>query len=100
MDKTFSAVEGRSVDILCGAAGNPTPLISWYKNGLKILPSNGSVAGNIKIMDENMRLRIDPVLETDFGVYKCVARNILGEDSKQGVLFVRSEYFTLSLIAA
>ncbi|XP_057296957.1 contactin-2-like [Hydractinia symbiolongicarpus] len=91
MDKEFSAVEGRSVDILCGATGKPTPLISWYKNGVKILPSNGSGSGNIKILAGNMQLRIDPVTATDFGVYKCVTRNSLGEDSKQGLLMVHSE---------
>ncbi|XP_057296789.1 hemicentin-1-like [Hydractinia symbiolongicarpus] len=91
MDKEFSVVEGRSVDIVCGAAGNPTPLISWYKDGVKIVPKNGSAAGNIEIIAWNTWLRIDPVLETDFGVYKCVARNSLGEDSKEGVLLVHSE---------
>lgn len=91
MDKEFSVVEGRSLDILCGAAGHPTPLISWYRDGVKVLPSSGSTAGNIKIMDGDMRLRIDPVLGTDSGVYKCAARNSLGEDSKEGVLIVHSE---------
>ncbi|XP_057297119.1 follistatin-related protein 4-like [Hydractinia symbiolongicarpus] len=70
---------------------SPTPLISWYKDGVKVLPSSGSAAGNIMILSGNMRLRIVPVRTTDVGVYKCVARNSLGEDSKEGVLLVHRE---------
>ncbi|XP_065599491.1 neuronal cell adhesion molecule isoform X1 [Cyrtonyx montezumae] len=71
---TSNKVELRGNVLLleCIAAGLPTPVIRWIKEGGE-LPANRTFFENYK-----KTLKIIDVSEADSGNYKCIARNILG----------------------
>ncbi|XP_071279722.1 neuronal cell adhesion molecule isoform X18 [Agelaius tricolor] len=71
---TSTKVELRGNVLLleCIAAGLPTPVIHWIKEGGE-LPANRTFFENFK-----KTLKIIDVSEADSGNYKCIARNALG----------------------
>ncbi|NXL50201.1 NRCAM protein, partial [Podilymbus podiceps] len=71
---TSTKVELRGSVLLleCIAAGLPTPVIRWIKEGGE-LPANRTFLENFK-----KTLKIIDVSEADSGNYKCIARNRLG----------------------
>ncbi|XP_075285623.1 neuronal cell adhesion molecule isoform X16 [Opisthocomus hoazin] len=71
---TSTKVELRGNVLLleCIAAGIPTPVIRWIKEGGE-LPANRTFFENFK-----KTLKIIDVSEADSGNYKCIARNTLG----------------------
>ncbi|XP_072187152.1 neuronal cell adhesion molecule isoform X36 [Excalfactoria chinensis] len=71
---TSNKVELRGNVLLleCIAAGLPTPVIRWIKEGGE-LPANRTFFENFK-----KTLKIVDVSEADTGNYKCIARNALG----------------------
>ncbi|XP_010293009.1 PREDICTED: neuronal cell adhesion molecule isoform X5 [Phaethon lepturus] len=71
---TSTKVELRGNVLLleCIAAGLPTPVIRWIKEGGE-LPANRTFFENFK-----KTLKIIDVSEADSGNYKCIARNVLG----------------------
>ncbi|XP_054255345.1 neuronal cell adhesion molecule isoform X28 [Indicator indicator] len=71
---TSTKVELRGNVLLleCIAAGLPTPVIRWIKEGGE-LPANRTFFENFK-----KTLKIIDVSEADSGNYKCIARNRLG----------------------
>ncbi|XP_063252731.1 neuronal cell adhesion molecule isoform X20 [Prinia subflava] len=71
---TSTKVELRGNVLLleCIAAGLPTPVIRWIKEGGE-LPANRTFFENFK-----KTLKIIDVSEADSGNYKCIARNTLG----------------------
>ncbi|XP_030325485.1 neuronal cell adhesion molecule isoform X24 [Calypte anna] len=71
---TSTKVELRGNVLLleCIAAGLPTPVIRWIKEGGE-LPANRTFFENFK-----KTLKITDVSEADSGNYKCIARNTLG----------------------
>ncbi|KAL9970483.1 hypothetical protein ACROYT_G022865 [Oculina patagonica] len=75
--------ESNTVVLFCSAAGNPAPQVSWSRVSGS-LPSN-----RIKLMSHGL-LQITNVRLEDAGNYKCLARNILGEDEKAANLVVQS----------
>ena len=67
------SVRDRQVLFRCLATGNPTPTISWRKNGKPLKPDTRHV------MSESGALSIfDPKFD-DEGNYECVAENSAGE---------------------
>ncbi|XP_054706808.1 fibroblast growth factor receptor 3-like [Uloborus diversus] len=62
---------GSTVALKCQADGNPTPTITWKKNGLLLQKS-----GHIRF--QKWALKIDQVTIQDQGVYTCLVSNILG----------------------
>ncbi|XP_017673339.1 PREDICTED: neuronal cell adhesion molecule isoform X19 [Lepidothrix coronata] len=71
---TSTKVELRGNVLLleCIAAGLPTPVIRWIKEGGE-LPANRTFFENFK-----KTLKIIDVSEADSGNYKCIARNTMG----------------------
>ncbi|XP_075600665.1 neuronal cell adhesion molecule isoform X14 [Balearica regulorum gibbericeps] len=65
-------LRGNVLLLECIAAGLPTPVIRWIKEGGE-LPANRTFFENFK-----KTLKIIDVSEADSGNYKCIARNILG----------------------
>ncbi|XP_032855894.1 neuronal cell adhesion molecule isoform X33 [Tyto alba] len=65
-------LRGNVLFLECIAAGLPTPVIRWIKEGGE-LPANRTFFENFK-----KTLKIIDVSEADSGNYKCIARNILG----------------------
>ncbi|XP_025894725.1 neuronal cell adhesion molecule isoform X15 [Nothoprocta perdicaria] len=65
-------LRGNVLSLECIAAGLPTPVIRWIKEGGE-LPANRTFFENFK-----KTLKIIDVSEADSGNYKCIARNTLG----------------------
>ncbi|XP_016120314.1 basement membrane-specific heparan sulfate proteoglycan core protein-like, partial [Sinocyclocheilus grahami] len=72
---------GNSVEFECHAIGDPEPTVRWSKMGVS-LPDHVEIRGNI--------LRIDHVVESDSGQYRCTATNNVGSEYNQVVLNIQS----------
>ena len=66
--------KGGHVTLSCDVKGNPSPSISWTKNGIVIATGDDS---RIRFTEQNRKLTIMNVSKADSGEYRCVARNIL-----------------------
>ncbi|XP_022805447.1 uncharacterized protein LOC111342612 isoform X2 [Stylophora pistillata] len=75
--------ETNTASLLCSASANPAAQISWSK-------TDGSLPNNRTIVTFNGLMQISNVLLEDSGTYKCVAKNILGEDEKVSSVVVHS----------
>ena len=62
--------EKQNVTLPCKAAGFPSPLITWYKDG-------NIIAGEKKHFNKR-NLEILNILYEDHGIYTCTAENLLG----------------------
>uniref|UniRef100_A0A672R5U5 Peroxidasin n=1 Tax=Sinocyclocheilus grahami TaxID=75366 RepID=A0A672R5U5_SINGR len=74
---------GSDVQIPCSAQGEPTPIITWSKDGVQITES-----GKFHISPDGY-LEVHDVGLADGGRYECVARNSIGYSSSSMVLTVQ-----------
>ncbi|CAN0028370.1 peroxidasin homolog isoform X1 [Lampetra fluviatilis] len=77
-----ASVAGRDVQILCSAQGEPTPIITWSKDGVQLTES-----GKFHLTAEGF-LTIRDVGPADQGRYECIARNSIGHASTNMLLTV------------
>ncbi|XP_022785485.1 roundabout homolog 1-like [Stylophora pistillata] len=76
--------ETKTASFQCSVSGNPAAQIFWSK-------VNGSFPGNrTKVRSDGLMQFIGVRME-DAGEYRCMARNILGEDEKAASLVVQSK---------
>lgn len=68
------ATSGENINIICLVTGNPTPYVTWQHNGVTI--SKGPI------------LHLTNVTQGMAGDYSCVARNLIGEQTKTTALKV------------
>uniref|UniRef100_F6QD70 Hemicentin 2 n=1 Tax=Ornithorhynchus anatinus TaxID=9258 RepID=F6QD70_ORNAN len=68
------AVAGQPLALACTARGHPEPTLTWHRDGLPLVESNGTW-----IRDEGQTLRLENVLETAGGLYSCLAKSPAGE---------------------
>lgn len=87
INQMVRAAIGSDVILGCRVEASPRPLTSWIRNDGVILLSNKKyeLTEEFESYRIDMQLTIKNLDENDFGPYKCVARNMLGE--KEG--FVR-----------
>ena len=81
--------EGQSLSLICKAAGQPTPTVTWRK-AFSQLPKEKTtvVAGNLNIVN---------IAKADGGTYECAVKNLLGQDSAVAQVVVIDELkFTLT----
>ncbi|XP_037685168.1 fibroblast growth factor receptor 3 isoform X8 [Choloepus didactylus] len=77
MDKKLLAVPAaNTVRFRCPAAGNPTPSISWLKNGREFRGEHR--IGGIKLRHQQWSLVMESVVPSDRGNYTCVVENKFG----------------------
>ncbi|CAH0757133.1 unnamed protein product [Diatraea saccharalis] len=74
-----SAVQVEAV-LQCSAHGEPTPSISWYKDGS--LVDSASQQYVITRDGPHSNLTVVPQMDQDFGTFTCVARNNHGKHNK------------------
>ena len=72
-------IEGDNAAIWCGAIGYPVPSIEW------VLESTGEVISNLSNINRN-----------DGGVYLCIAKNIIGNDTKNCTIDVHCKLIRCS----
>ncbi|XP_067109219.1 obscurin [Osmerus mordax] len=74
--KAFSVCVGKDATLSCTIVGNPTPLITWEKEKLRI-----TSGGRFKTVDDGdvYRLTIYDLTLEDSGHYMCRAKNSVGE---------------------
>ena len=77
--------ETNTASFLCSVSGNPAAQIFWSK-------VNGSSPSNRTKVTSNGQMQIVSVRMEEAGEYKCLARNILGEEEKTAILVVQSRF--------
>ena len=77
--RKISKYSGESVMVDCAATGRPTPVLTWYKDGVELTSSNGFNITNITNGSYAQRILTISSLETkaDEGTYECIATNKL-----------------------
>ncbi|XP_059684707.1 hemicentin-2 [Gavia stellata] len=80
-----SVLEGRGVRLECRAEGQPTPQISWLKDGQPLGLQSPSRA---RVSPDGSSLLLEGLQAADSGAYTCLARNSAGEDARLHTLSV------------
>ncbi|GIY27568.1 lachesin [Caerostris extrusa] len=78
------AAVGSDVTLECKLEASPSPLTSWVRNGFMLL--NTTKYGIVECQHGykvDMKIKIRNVVKSDFGSYKCLAKNTLAE--KEGL---------------
>ena len=88
----LTRVEGQNVVFSCAVEGNPSPNVSWTKNGQGL-----NVATNSRLTasraNNNHNLTVTDVHRSDAGQYRCVANNSVGSStSSAAILEVYCKY--------
>ncbi|XP_058808708.1 neogenin-like isoform X3 [Phymastichus coffea] len=66
------AIENQDLEFECEVYGQPTPVVTWLKNGERIQLSNYWQLTN------GYNLRINGLLSIDAGIFQCMAKNSAG----------------------
>ncbi|XP_048833472.1 hemicentin-1 isoform X1 [Brienomyrus brachyistius] len=72
-----SVVLSQSSSLLCEITGSPTPVITWYKDGIPVAPSS-----SVQILQGGKTLRLLKAATSDAGNYSCRAINVAGSTEK------------------
>lgn len=81
---TEQVVEGKVALLECAAYGEPPPLVTWQRNGVRV------ETGLRYVVDESV-LKIIDTRSSDSGIYVCVATNEAGTDQQAFTLEVLSK---------
>jgi len=95
--ETFATVDSR-VSLICVAAGNPPPTVTWTLDDTPLSPTDDSdnddesrfvvVSSVTPDGDVISYVNISGVRVADGGTYRCTARNRVGVESFSGKLLV------------
>ncbi|TRZ13268.1 hypothetical protein HGM15179_013842 [Zosterops borbonicus] len=80
-----SVLEGSRVRLECRAEGQPTPHISWLKDGQPLGLQHPS---HSRVSADGSTLLLEGLRAADSGAYTCLARNSLGEETRLHTLNV------------
>ena len=86
--KNETVNEGSNVTFLCNATSNPSPTLSWTKDGNLINQS----FNNIVLSQDSQTLTINNVQRDDAGIYVCNATNNVNSVSASAYLNVQCKY--------
>lgn len=79
------------ISLACVARGNPTPVITWIKDEIRV------TNGNRFTVQTSGELSVREAGRNDEGNYQCVAKNDYGSDVKTVRVTVRGEKLLISL---
>ncbi|KAK5642959.1 hypothetical protein RI129_009126 [Pyrocoelia pectoralis] len=77
-----TSVGDKEIRLVCKAAGDPTPTITWSQNGISLSLSSR------RFINGDGTLFIRPVQADDYGTYRCEAENIHGRISATAELLI------------
>ncbi|XP_077134184.1 neural cell adhesion molecule L1-like protein isoform X1 [Ranitomeya variabilis] len=83
-NKTYTAVWGQNVSLLCSSFAFPVADVTWYHGKRIVQPRSGRY-----IIDTNGTLHIRDLKAEDAGSYTCEVSNTKGRTSLQGNLLLR-----------
>lgn len=69
---------GKETTLKCVYTGNPPPEVHWTKNGKRLGDKCTFCVQKVENLNGVSALRVTPFRDSDFGEYKCKARNKLG----------------------
>ncbi|XP_043932256.1 immunoglobulin superfamily DCC subclass member 3-like [Protopterus annectens] len=81
--QSISRPVGTTAVFTCLAQGEPTPHLTWLKNGQILEPSD-----NIKLRNNNSTLTIYGISQEDEAIYQCIAENSAGSTQASARLTV------------
>lgn len=88
--KVLRSAMGDRLKLRCNFSGIPYPKISWYKDGVKIVPESNE--SRILTLEDDTVLDIYYTREEDDGRFKCSAKNRLGSASREITLRISSRF--------
>lgn len=88
--KVLRNLLGEPLKLKCKFAGIPHPKISWYKDGVEIIPESNE--SRIITLEDNTVLDLLFIKAEDEGRYKCHAKNRLGSTSREATLKISSKF--------
>lgn len=88
--KVWRTVLGEPLKFRCNFSGIPHPKITWYHDGVKIVPTSND--SRILTLENDTVLDIYYTREEDEGRFKCVAKNRLGSASREITLKISSKF--------
>ncbi|XP_066452410.1 neural cell adhesion molecule L1-like protein isoform X2 [Eleutherodactylus coqui] len=83
-NKTYTAVWGQNISLLCNHFAFPVPDVTWYHGRRVVQPKGGQY-----IVDNNGTLHIRDLVTMDAGLYKCEVSNTKGSTSIKANLLLR-----------
>ncbi|XP_069890339.1 hemicentin-1 [Dipodomys merriami] len=72
-----SVLLNQLASLFCEVEGTPSPIITWYKDGIQVTESN-----TIQIVNNGKTLKLFKTTAEDAGRYSCKATNIAGTSQK------------------
>ncbi|XP_017842925.1 limbic system-associated membrane protein isoform X3 [Drosophila busckii] len=81
-NQLIGAVEGKGVTLECQSEAYPKSINYWTRERGEIVPPGGKYSANVTEIAgyrSSMRLHINPLTQAEFGAYRCVAKNSLGD---------------------
>ncbi|ROL43461.1 Hemicentin-1, partial [Anabarilius grahami] len=72
-----SVVMNQPTNLVCDVTGTPVPVITWYKDGVAVVPSS-----DVQILQKGKTLKLLKVAVADAGHYTCKAINIAGSTER------------------
>ncbi|XP_065214179.1 peroxidasin [Planococcus citri] len=83
--RNLAVGSGSIVELECIAKGHPIPLFTWFKDGRSVVPNS-----RITFKENKNILKIENVLESDTGMYTCLAQNTIGSVERNMELRVKN----------
>lgn len=80
----FASVGDFETNLRCKAEGDPTPVIKWSKDGVRIQPSSKY------IYHPDGSLTVKNIEATDHGSYQCEAINVNGRVTADGIVMIKA----------
>ncbi|XP_058988240.1 lachesin-like [Musca domestica] len=81
-NQLIGAVEGKGVTLECDSEAFPRSINYWTKEKGDIVPPASKFVSNVTEIGDyrtSIKLHINPLSASDFGAYRCVAKNSLGD---------------------